>query len=351
MPVSTDLLNSTLENLKGPASYGFLDALPLWKEVFLKAGSVEGGDYMTRIHVGSVPNFFAALSNQADRVLPKNINNIMTELKIQPGSMSGFCHIPITELERNSGKEGAVKIIETYPEAMLRAVAEDFNHWLLNGGWAGSTPKSVGTSNEFYGWNTLNGDFSSGTSLGTTNGLLDFAAPATQTDSVQNAAKSAAKNYVNQYGAMTSWAAEGMTVIQETYGRCAGYGRPDLLIMDPGTFGRYMDNRRDIVRLAAITNSEGKTDYLSTPFGLGTVHCALDLDVANFTGTGADGVTYIIDRNQIDVSWFGGKGIRIGKFEDKSTDQRVLSAPIDIHFGFVFKSIRSCGVVGGTNQA
>ena len=350
MTVSLDLLNTTLEDLKGPATMAFKDAMPIWKDLFEKRATTgSGGDYIKRLHVGSSPVKARGLYSGVE-VLPVGMSNVMKELTIEPHQVSAAITIPIKELQRNTGKEAAVRLIEEYPRAVLAALGSDLNKYLLTG-----TCDSLGVTapNDLFGYLTLNGEFAAGLNTGTTNGLLDFLTPAAQTaaaQSVQNVTTSTTYNYYNQYGLATSWAADTWRTLMDVYRRCSEFGgEPDLVVMDPGSYGYYAQNRRDIVRLVSLDAKEGN-DYLASSFGKARVVAHSDLDPALFAGTGANGVTYVLNTKHWEVVWYS-KGITLGKFQESVHDQRVVWAPVDIHFGFVCKNRPAQGCVGGTNVA
>lgn len=348
MAISLDELNGSFTRLRAPAINGFERAVPLWKVALEKDKMPdEGGTYLERNHMSGSPSQGRGLP-QGDEVLPMTTSNKSLSLKVEPYTLSAAINIPRQLMKRQSGPRAIIKLIETYPKAFLAAAARDIHKFLLTGVSAGL----AFSTSELSGLLSLNGQFAGGLAsvLGVTNGLLDFATPATQTDTVQNQAKSLANSYFNQYGDITAWATDGWSVLTQTYAKAAEYAAnpeegPDLGFMDMATFANYMGEQKDLVRLKALTDNMGKTNFLATQLGLAVIHGTSDLDLTLFTAPAADGVTFLLNTDFLEFGWV--ERPTISDFKEMLGDQRVVTAHFDAQFNTICEKLTAQACVSG----
>lgn len=345
MAVSVDLINTTIEELGKKAELSFVRDSKLLsrleKKSLINKMSV-GGQSITRTIISGSPAQGIGVSNGDEVATPVRLNKTK---KYQVNYHEIFVPviIPGKDVRQNQGSSGAIKLVREYPLATLEALRMDFNQYLLTG----STGSRVTASPaDFYGFLTLNGDFASGTETGTTNGLLDFVVPASQTDTVQNVAKDSGVSHFNQYGLITAFATDGVRVLRQTYRAAAAWGggkEPDLVLMDDGTFGNYEEYKTDIVRLQVASDK----DVVSTSNVLYGAEVCFDLALttAAFSGTGTGGVTYILNTNYIEMDVLEMPKIR--PFEDRLVDQDVLSSKLILHAGVICTRVPAQGVIGG----
>jgi len=346
--ISLDELNGSFSRLRAPAINGFERAVPLWKVALEKDKmSDEGGTYMERQHIGGSPAQGRGLP-QGDEVLPMTTSNKSSMLKVEPYTLAAAINIPRQVMKRQSGPRAIIKLIETYPKAFLAAVARDIHKYLLTGVSAGLAFSTA----ELSGLLSLNGQFAGGLGsiTGVANGLLDFLAPAAQAETVQNVAKSLANSYFNQYGDITAWATDGWSVLTQTYAKAAEYAAnpeegPDLGFMDMATFANYMGEQKDLVRLKAVTDTMGKTNFLATQLGLAVIHGSSDLDLTLFTGAAADGVTMLLNSDFIEFGWV--ERPTISDFREMLGDQRVVTAHFDAQFNTICEKLTAQAVISG----
>jgi hypothetical protein len=346
MSISTELLNTTLADLRGPLDLSFAQNIPLWR-ILEKKGKMltEGGTYIERSFMGSASSNGTGMFN-GDEVLDLTRRKNIKKFQLEPHRLVVPITIPKRELLQNSGKNGAIKLIESYPKATMEGAALDINTFLLTGASAGA----VFASAELYGFLTLNGQFASGVGTGVTNGLLDFAAPASQTDIVQNVAKDDAYFHYNQYDDISSWATEGLSTIRSVYRKCAQFsgkvgGGPDLVVMDDATFGNYQLEKTDLVRIQLVGDKTDNGNLVQDVLGVGGVYSDLGLSLSAFTGDAADGVTYMLNTDHLEWVWL--QKPTLGKFGEDIADQDVVVAKWEMMGQLVCRKTVAQGCVSG----
>lgn len=345
MSVSTELINSTLADLKKKAEHSFVRENRFLKQLEAKGminTASTGGSYIERTIFSGSPAVGIGVSTGDEVATP--VRNSKSK-KYQVGYYEIFTPIviPGKEVRQNNGVQGAIKLVKEYPLAALEAFQMDFNKFLLTG-----TTDSLSTASaaDFYGFLTLNGDFSSGTETGTTNGLLDFAATTAQTDTVQSVAKDAGVSHFNQYGAISAFATDGVRTLRSVYRACSAFGggkEPDIVIMDDLTYGNYEEYKTDIVRLQ-VGNDKDLVDTSNSLYNA-KVFFDLALVTSAFSGTGTGGVSYILNSNFFELCMLAQP--KIGPFEDKLVDQDMLSSKLIMHGQLVCTRTPAQGCVGG----
>jgi len=348
MPISVDELNVSFSRLKGPAVNGFERANPLWRALLEKDNMTdEGGTYWENIHVGGSPAQGRGLVN-GDEILPMTTSSVTSKLQVEPYTIAAAINIPKNLLARNNGKRGIIKLVEAYPKATMDGIARDIHKYVLTGASAGL----VFPTAELTGYSTLNGQFAAGTAVGTTNGYLQFLSPADQATAatlVQTVAKSVADNYFNQYEDCAA-VANILESMQGLYARCAEYAAgvdsgPDLIYMDATSFANYRLEQRDIVRLTDQGKSSGGGNFLASPFGVGNIQMTTDLDLALFAGVAADGVSYFLNTDFIEIDWV--QRLDVTEFREMIANQRVVTAHVDAQFAMGITKMTAQGVMSG----
>lgn len=345
MAVSTELINSTLADLAKRAEHSFVRENRFLKALEAKSNinkASTGGSYIERTIFAGSPAVGIGVSNGDEVATPTRVQKTK---KYQVGYYEYFCPIiiPGKEVRQNNGVQGAVKLVKEYPLAALEAFQMDFNKYLLTG-----TTDSLSSASaaDFYGFLTLNGDFASGTETGTTNGLMDFAAPSAQTDVVQSVAKDAGVSHFNQYGLITAFATDGIRTLRSGYRAGAAWGggkEPDLVIMDDLTYGNYEEYKTDLVRLQ-VGNDKDVVDTSNTLYNA-RVHFDLALALSAFSGTGTGGVSYILNTSYFELCML--MAPKVEQFADKLVDQDVLSSKLIFHGQLVCTRLPAQAVIGG----
>lgn len=345
MAVSTDLINTTQTELGKRAEHSFVRESPFLKGLEAKGlinKSPIGGSGIERTIFSGSPALGIGVS-LGDEVATPTRQQKAKKMRVDYYEFFVPVTIPGKEIRQNSGVQGAIKLVREYPVATMEAFNQDYNRYLLTGTTDSLTSLSP---SEFYGFLSLNGDFSSGTETGTTNGLLDFVAPASQTETVQNVAKDAGVSHYNQYGLISAFATDGVRTLRSVYRNCAAYGggkQPDLVVMDDATFGNYEEYKTDIVRIQTASDKD-VVEMSNVLYGAKVVF-DLGLTPASFSGTGTGGVTYILNLNYFELDMLAAP--KINPFEDRLVDQDMLSSKLIFHGQTICTRLPAQGCIGG----
>ncbi len=209
-------------------------------------------------------------------------------------------------------------------------------------------------TSELRGFLTLNGEVSTGIGTGVTNGLLDFATPATQNDVVQGVAKSSSYFHFNQFGNMGG-APFDISVLRKTYRECAHYAGgmgkgPDLVYMDQDVYTQFEENQANNFRVNVSTIQDGvdqKTNTIELSLGLAKVYSSIDLDRNDFSATGnaSNGVTYILNSDYLEMPVH--EAPQMSEFKERVGDQDVVTAVFSMQANLISTKLPAHGVVGG----
>lgn len=327
MPISNDLLRTTFANLKGPLQNSFTRSTELWKALDKKAKMpAEGGTLIERSFTGASPAVGVGLF-VGDEPLDLTRRQQIQRYQVEPHRLGVAISIPKKELLYNTGKLAVMKLIQDYPKTTTLGAISDLNAYLLSGVSRGL----VFQTGELAGFLTLNGQFAAGRGTGVANGLLDFAAPAVQTDTVQNVAKAEAASFFNQYQDIGVWTTNGLFQLRRVYRACCHYsddgGGPDLVIMDDETFGNFEQTKLADVRIRLVEDKTEKTNTLAQSLGLAQVYSSIDLNRGagfGFTGVAADGVTFMLNTDYIEFPMH--EAPNLSNFEERLGDQDVVTA-------------------------
>ena len=353
MAVSLDVLNSTLQDLKGPLLMSFNEKTPLfrWLEKTGRTSS-EKGTWIQRMLMGGSPSSMIGLYNGGETFDTTRTEQVKI-IKVGTHRFGGAIAIPGLDLETNNGSLGAIKLIKEYPASVIAAMAIDLDRFFLTGV---SNGKVLATS-ECQGWNTLNGEkvFSKGVT-GVTNGLIDFVATSSQTDTVQDLAKSTAYNYVNQYGQIVGgYAANGRRTIMKTYRQCARFNvagpdvGPDMMFADDDTYANIEAELATRVRTEIVQkDADEKLGSLTLPYLGGTLVAAQNLVLSDFTGDAVNGLIYLLTSSGFEKIDY--KKFDISNFEDRIANQDNVVAKALGQFALVAPNLAVQGAVtGGAN--
>lgn len=353
MATTTDLLNTTLADLRGPIQYAF-EAKSPFHDLLKKRGqmSSERGQLIERVIMGGSPAQGKGIFNGTE-IIPGGRTEQTHKIQLQTHRMVVRIDIPKKELEENSGKTGVLKLIKTYPEAVAKAIPQDWDRYFFTGVSHGKVFDTTAMS----GFNTLNGQkvFASGV-VGVTNGLLDFVAEGSQTDTVQNLAKSSSYGYANKYGEITSYAADGWktyTKIAREVGQAnpsSPDAKPDVAFVDFDSYALIEEDNRDHVRVATSRTDLDKGGSL-TELMLGGIRfiAAKNLILTDFTGDAADGVCYMLSLDGFEWVWF--KQPTMSDFEDRIPNQDVVTAKMEMQGQILMPGMRMQGVIAGGARA
>tara|TARA_A100001391_G_scaffold201928_1_gene190207 strand:- start:33 stop:1091 length:1059 start_codon:yes stop_codon:yes gene_type:complete len=351
MSISTEVLNTTFADLRGPLVNSFVRSNELFDALNTKARMpMEGGSFIERSFSGGAPARGVGVY-VGDELLNMTRRQQVKKFQVEPHRLVVAVNIPKKELQMNSGKLAVIRLIEEYPQTVMEGVKADINAYMLTGASRGIVFQTA----ELKGLMTLNGQVSSGIGTGVTNGLLDFDTPANQTDTVQNVAKSSSYFHFNQHAAITSWASHGLSRLRQAYRQAAHYAGgpgkgPDLCIMDDDTYANFEAFKRDAVRIQLIEDKTEKSNMLGLDLGVAKVYSSLDLDrtASTFSGSASNGVAYILNTDYIEMPMH--EAPNISEFKERVGDQDVVTAIFSMQANLICTKLPAqAAVSGGAN--
>ncbi len=351
MPITTDLLNTTLADLKGPLEHTFEAKSPL-HDLLQKRGKVstERGQIIERtIMGGSVAQGKGIVLGT--ETIPGGRTEQTKKIQLQTGRAVVRIDIPKRELRENEGKTGVMKLITAYPESVMKLLPQDFDRFFFSGVSHGYVLPTA----EMQSWNTLNGQKTFATGIiGVTNGLIDVDnAPSAQTATVQNLAKSSTYNYVNQRGEISSYALDGKRTYRRVarevgqYNPTSADAKPDIAFIDFDSYALIEEDNESHVRIMDMRTDFEKGGSNTELMVSGIRYVASkNLIRSDFTGDAADGICYMLTLDGLEVVWF--QKPELSDFDDRIPNQDVVTAKMEMQFALLMRGMRMQGcVVGG----
>jgi hypothetical protein len=348
MAISTEILNTTFADLRGPLVNSFIRSNELLDALMSKARMPsEGGSLIERSFAGGAPARGVGVF-VGDELLNMTRRQQTKRFQVEPHRIVAAINIPKKELLFNSGKLAVIRLIEEYPQTTLEGAKSDLNKFLLTGVSRGVVFQTA----DLAGFLSLNGEFGAGSGTGVTNGLLDFQAPAAQNQSVQNVPKSTAYSHFNQFGQITSWATDGLPTLRKVYRQCAHYAGgmgkgPDLVVMDDDTYTNFEDSRLSLVRVTLVEDKTEKSNTLGLDLGVAKVYSSIDLNRAEM-GAGSpalNGATYILNTDYLEMPLMEAPSIT--PFTERVGDQDVVTAIFSMQGNLICTKTPAQGCVAG----
>ena len=115
--------------------------------------------------------------------------------------------------------------------------------------------------------------------------------------------------------------------------------------MDDGTYTNFEDSRLSLVRVSLVEDKTEKTNMLGLELGVAKVYSSIDLDLADFTGVAADGVTYILNTDYLEMPLMEAPSIT--PFTERVGDQDVVTAIFSMQGNLICTKTPAQGCVSG----
>lgn len=343
MALTTETLNTVLAGLMGPLHMSFRRKTVLWDSLYTKSKVKQvTGSMIERVFTGGSPAIGVAV-NDGFELLNMTRPQRTRRYRVEPARLVVASNIPKRELAMAQGDHAVVDIVEAYPEAVVLGMKADIDAYILQGVSRGL----VFATNELRGLLSLNGQVTTGTLTGVTDGLLDFLAPAAQTQTVQSVAKSQADSHFNQFGDIPVWAGQGMRTLRNVLRLCSSYDDdgPDLCYMDPDVFANFEESKLSQVRVTLVEDKTERTDTMELTLGTAKVYYGPSLLRANFAAPANDGVTYFVNSNHMQLSIL--EDINMSKYTDRVSDQDTITATAVWHGNMLATKLPPHGCVSG----
>lgn len=203
--------------------------------------------------------------------------------------------VPGKDIDEANGEQDFARLIAAYPDLAMA----DFHQQIATQLVMGGQPGGVGN---FITWNGLETYAPDGSSR---DGVFSFQAEASQSSTVFGLQKNTISGWYNQYGDITSFAANGLETMRDVYWRASRQagnnlvGNVDLMFCDPIFYNNYVSRLNEDVRFAPPSNQKGDPSKPQIRQGIKFLDATLYLEekidptAAIFSGTAAeDGVCY-----------------------------------------------------------
>lgn len=353
MAISTEVLNTTYRQLKGPLVDTFMRRTP-FLDTLMKNNRVrqkiDGGTYIERALMTGSPAQGRGIINGTELI--SLVRKKRTEqIRIEPHRLAAAIAIPKRELAQNDGALAVMKLIEKYPEAFMKSLDRCLESFFLSGAAPGGY-QAFNTA-ALSGFMPLNGSFSGGLLTGTTNGLLSFATPSAQVGiSTQDLEKSEAAFYYNHYKAISAWSTNGLDQIGQVIRLCGHYsfdGAPTLGFMDPDSMTNLEKSKRGHVRVQLVDDKQEKSDLHTITHNGVTFHESLDMDrtLAVFNTTPlANGGGYVLNPNHFEFVVL--EEANLTEFDSKIASQDVVVSNFTFHAGLINTNPITSGCFSGS---
>ncbi len=297
MAINPDVLASALQDL----APGYSELFSLWHplmERVVKKGNMDRatlkGPWREFVVVSAGPGTVTQVLTGSEIIAGGRTQSAQRGDTYAPRLIYAF-DVPGKDMAEANGENDLAKIIKRYPELALSDFHERISNQIASGNGVG-----VG------GFMTLNGTGATqynpqGTAR---DGIFQNAAPAAQNDTVFNIGKPAAAGGVagwyNQYGNISSFATDGRATMRQVYYAASRQGSKasgpvDLLLGDESSYLNYIDDLDDQVRVMKIDGDKApKALRQGIPFLEADFFLEQSIDTTQFTGTGSNGVIYML---------------------------------------------------------
>jgi len=309
MSVSPDVLASALVDLEPGYEELFTRWSPMWNAVINKNGKETLQSYRKEFTVvtggpGSVSGI-----DTGQEVIAGGLNQTgVRGNEIAPRMIYAF-DVPGKMLDEANGKQDIARIIEAYPDLAM----QDFHEFITKQFIMGEGTNGVG------GFITLNGQKNYTPQGEVRNGVFEFLAPASQTNTVFGLTKNTVAGWYNQFGDITSFAANGRFTMRTVYDAARTQssklkGPVDLMFCDPLFYHNYEEDLDDMVRFVPAQSMQkgdpSITDAMDgQKFKGAIIYPEEKILPAGFTGVAADGVCYGINSSSWHMATQGRGGI------------------------------------------
>lgn len=350
MASNLDLINTTLPDLAKDLVIAQEKRVPILDRLSKKNAinkAPVGGTLFEHSFTGQAPGVGTAIYDGSETAIGTR-KLIVNQYKVESHRWIAPIFIPVIDLQKNTGSNGVIKLIDKYPAATLASAYRDLNLWFLAANSA-STKLKLFSPSQLDGMATLNSQYVGTKRQGVTTGLLSFVPPASQSAVTQDVAKSEATEHYNQYGNVTFWTTDGIETVTAVYQNGAEYTSmgdgADLGICDPDSFAALQTYNADSVRIVDTDKAVFGRKVGQMMFFNATIFRDTALDRSTFTGDAANGVLYFLNTDDIELNYY--EMPKVGKFAAFTPLQDVVAAQVSASMNFLMKRFNSQGAVTG----
>lgn len=309
MAISPDVLATALQEQRPGYIETFLSWHPLIEKIVLAGGigrTTSGGPWTEFVVLTGGPGGVTTINFGSELITRGRSQNAKRGSEYAARMIYSFA-VPAKDLAQANGKMDLAKILEKYPEQALA----DFHQRLCD-------QLAHGAGLQVGGFLTFNGQRTYETEGTARTGVFEFAAPASQSNTVHGLTQTTTPGWYNQYKDISSFATHGRRRLREAKQLAERQGkevmgRIDLVFCDEGTYNNYIDDLDEKVRI--ISGNTGKVGDMSPQkiregiAFLGSESTVMyledSIDVTEFTGVAADGVAYGINSKTWEMVSYG----------------------------------------------
>ena len=243
MAISADVLQSALQELMPSYSELFVKWHPVLERVLLK------GNIDKNVLTGPYREF-AVVSDG-----PGDVTQILTGSEIVNGGRNqnasrGNTYAPRMIYAFDVPGKDLARIIQHYPELALSDFHERIAKQIVQG-----------NGNNVGGFFSMNGAQTYNPQGTARTGAFEYIAPASQTATVFNIAKSTATGWYNQFEEITAFGTNGRAQMRKCYYACSRQqktlGPVDLILGDEGSYLAYLDDLDQQVQIVTDKTTSG----------------------------------------------------------------------------------------------
>jgi hypothetical protein len=253
MAISPDVLATALQEQLPGYSELFTSWHPLFEKMMKKGGIESGtlqGPYREFVVVNDGPGQVSQVNTGSEVIAGGRTQASYRGNEYGTRMIYAF-DVPAKDLAEANGEQDLAKILQKYPELGLSHFHELLSRQLATGDGAG-----VG------GWFTLNGNTTYSPNGTARNGLIEFAAPSSQTNTVHGLDPATVTGWANQYKHHSAaFSQGGRKAMRELFYKVQRQsanviGPVDCGFADEASYLNYIDDLDDYVRIVDKTTEK-----------------------------------------------------------------------------------------------
>jgi len=300
MAVSQEVVVSVIEDLLPSWNETFSRYNPAWSETLKASGGLEELKSTNKswILTSADPGVFTEVQTSHEL-----IQGGRTQSGVRAHAWPSFyiyaTDIGLQEMRKARGERDVGQLVESVPERAALGIMDAMEQQFIMGDHA-----------KLGGMPTLNGQQTYSPEGHVTQGLLEFAAPDSQTGTIFGHARNSFEGWHNQYGEMSAMNQDGLRAIRKMYRECsqqgaAALGGPKVWMCDGASWDNYLEVLGDRVVIndkQGYDPQAGQGSRVGLPMGLDNgakLFTAPSFNLAGFSGKARNGVMYAIDCNQL----------------------------------------------------
>ncbi len=332
-------------------------ASPLFEKL-MKSNQVkqEGGNIITALHTYRSPAQGVDVGGGFNPV-PRVDRDTTKKIRVEKPMHAFDIVVSKKDMIEARQKNADLGVVDFTKQKLTEAIAFTMidleSHFIT-----GFTQDGTFTTAQMHNHLTLNGEATSGTLVGTANGLLHAVAPASQTAETMDLTKSLANQHYNQFKDVGTWAGGGREGLREIYMKCARKDvmykmGPDFCWADDVSFANLIDSSFDKVQTRSVSESgtveKSRHGTFLDSFGAMEIQAYEHLDLSLYSGDAAGGIFILLNSKYLEINSMLQKLVELDDFAEANRGrQRIAVAEGTLFFNYLLRNLPASGVVTGT---